>query len=186
MRRNARAAGASAPDGTPPGPTDSRTGLIGRIWALRRWLVLLAGMATAVVGFVPPAHAVGGATCVIGGTITLSAPSMTTGAGTWEISPGLIECNGVVNGYRIWGSGPFSGQGTYSALPPAGGPCLHQTGIGMVDYTFQSGAMVFHRQETQRFVLVGGGAFTTPTVRGTLQLAPPYQGDCLTRPLTRA
>lgn len=143
-------------------------------------------MATAVVGFVPPAHALGAATCVIGGTITLTAPSKTTGIGAWEISPGLIECNGAVNGYRIWGSGPFYGQGTYSALTAAGGPCLHQTGMGMVDYTFQSGAMVFHRQEAQRFVLVGGGEFTTPTLRGTLQLAPPYQGDCLTQPLTRA
>jgi hypothetical protein len=152
---------------------------------LKRLLVLLAVVATPVVGFVPAAHAVGAATCVIGGTMTLTAPSG-TGVGAWEINPGLIDCNGAVNGYRIWGSGPFTGRGTYTTLSPAGGPCRHQIGIGMVDYTFQSGAMVFHKQESQRFVVAGGGEFTTPSLRGTLQLAPPYQGDCLTQPVTKA
>ena len=149
-------------------------------------LVLLAVMATPVVGFVPAAHAVGAAACVIGGTITFTAPSGTTGTGVWDISPGLIECNGALNGYRIFGSAPFTGHGTYSALPPVGGPCLHQAGTGMVDYTIMSGAMIFHMRETQRFVLAGGGEFTTPSLRGTMQLAPPYSGDCLTKPLTRA
>jgi hypothetical protein len=149
-------------------------------------LVLLAVVATPVVGFAPPAHAVGAATCVIGGTMTFMEPRDTPGSGTWEIDPGLIQCNGAVNGFRISGSGPFTGQGTYTTVTPATGGCLHQVGIGLVDYTFQSGAMVFHRQEAQKFVLARGGEFSTPSLRGTLQLAPPYQGDCLTKPLTKA
>jgi hypothetical protein len=149
-------------------------------------LGFLAAVVMPVVGFVPAAHALGAATCVISGTMTFTEPTSTLGSGTWEIGPGLIECNGAVNGYRIWGSAPFAGRGTFTNLSPAGNPCLHQVGTGIVDYTFQSGAMVFHRQESQRFVVAGGGEFTTPSLRGTLQMAPPYQGDCLTKPLTRA
>jgi hypothetical protein len=148
--------------------------------------VLLAAVATAVVGFVPAADAVGAAACVIGGTITFSAPSGSPGAGAWEINPGQIDCNGALNGYRIFGAGPFTGSGTYTALAPAGDPCLHQVGTGTVDYRIESGAMVFHMREAQRFVVAGAGEFATPTLRGTIQLAPPYQGDCVTKPLTRA
>src|SRR5436853_562196 len=62
-----------APEGAPLVPPR----VIGRVRALRRMLVLLAVMATPVVGFVPAAHAVGAAACVIGGTITFTAPSGT-------------------------------------------------------------------------------------------------------------
>ena len=153
---------------------------------MRRALLFLALVATSVFGFVPPAHAVGGAVCVIGGTITFSEPFGTVGPGTWDINPGQIDCDGALNGYRIFGSGPFTGHGTYTGLLPAGGPCLQRAGKGMVDYTFQSGAMMFHKQERQEFLVAGAGKLTTPSIRATLQLAPPYDGDCLTKPVTRA
>jgi len=160
--------------------------VIGRVWALKRAGLFLAVVATSVVGFVPPAHAVGAAACVLGGTITFTEAAASPGTGTWDINPGQIDCQGALNGYRIFGQGPFTGQGTYSAILPAGGSCLHQVGIGMVDYTFSSGAMVFHKQEAQKFIVAGVGELTTPTLRAALQLAPPYEGNCLTKPVTRA
>ena len=37
------------------------------------------------------------------------------------------------------------------------------------------------------YTLVGVGALTTPTLRGTAQVAPPYTGgDCVTKPVTAA
>ena len=154
----------------------------------RRFLLLLSAI-VGTVGFVPPAEALGGAACLITGTITFSAPSATaaTGdSGTWEINPGQINCNGIIKGYRIFGAGPFTGSGTYGALPIAGGPCLQHVGTGMVDYVMRSGAMVWHMQEAQRFVLAAAGEIATPTLRGPAKLAPPYEGDCVTKPVTRA
>lgn len=34
--------------------------------------------------------------------------------------------------------------------------------------------------------MAGTGAFSTPTLRGTFQVTPPYDGDCQTTPLTKA
>jgi len=155
----------------------------------RRLLILLSALVPTLVGFVPPAHALGGAACLISGTITFSRPAATaaTGeSGTWDIGPGLITCNGVIKGYRIYGTGPFTGSGTYAALPVGGGPCLQHVGTGTVDYVMRSGAMVWHMQEAQKFVLAAAGEIATPTVRGPAKLAPPYEGDCVTKPVTRA
>ena len=152
---------------------------------MRRVLLFFGVVATTVLGFVPPAHAVGGAACVLGGTISFTEPFGTTGPGTWEINPGQIDCDGAINGYRIFGSGPFTGHGTYTGILPAGGPCLQRIGKGVVDYMFQSGAMMFHKRESQEFVVAAAGKLTTPSIRATLQLAP-YDGDCLTKPVTRA
>jgi hypothetical protein len=155
----------------------------------RRLLLLLAAVAPSVVWVAPPAGALGAAACVISGTVSFDSPStapLTAGTGVWHIGPAQIHCNGVTNGYRIFGTGPFTGSGTYTALPAAGGSCFHHVGTGMVDYYIRSGAMVFHIQEAKRFLLAGAGEFTTPTLRGTLQLAPPYEGDCVTKPVTRA
>jgi hypothetical protein len=155
----------------------------------RRLLILLCALIPTVVGFVPSAEALGGAACLISGTINFSRPSATaaTGdSGTWTISPGQITCNGVIKGYRIYGSAPFSGSGTYAALPVDGGPCMQHVGTGTVDYVMRSGAMIWHMQESQRFVLAAAGEIATPTLRGPATLAPPYDGDCVTKPVTRA
>ena len=162
--------------------------MLGKVWVLRRrTLLLLAALLSTVVGVAPPAQALGGAACVITGTIQFEAPTAATaGIGVWHIGPGQIECNGITNGYRIFGTGPFTGSGTYTGLPVGSGSCLHHIGTGTVDYVIRSGAMVFRMRETKRFLLAGAGEFTTPTLRGSLQLAPPYEGDCLTKPVTRA
>ena len=153
----------------------------------RRLLILLSAIVPTVVGFVPPAHALGGAACLISGTISFAKPAgaQATG-GTWAIGPGLITCNGVIKGYRIFGSGPFTGSGTYDALPVDGGPCLQHVGTGSVDYIMRSGAMVWHMQEAQKYVLAGAGELATPTLRGPANLAPPFEGDCVTKPVTKA
>jgi hypothetical protein len=161
----------------------------------RRILFLFAVVVPAVAGLVPVggrvpvADALGGAVCTIGGLMTFSPPGAggsPADAGVWRIGPGQIECDGALNGYRIFGTGPFEGSGTYTAVPAAGGPCLHHVGTGTVDYYIRSGAMIFHRHETHQFVLLGAGEFRTPTLRGTVQLVPPYDGNCLTKPVTRA
>lgn len=156
----------------------------------RRLLILLSAIVpTVVVGFVPPAQALGGAACLITGTITFSQPSGTaaTGdSGTWDIAPGQITCNGIIKGYRIHGSAPYTGSGSYESLPVGRGPCLQHVGTGMVDYVMRSAAMVWHMQEAQRFVLAAAGELATPTLRGPAKLAPPYEGDCVTKPVTRA
>jgi hypothetical protein len=154
----------------------------------RRLLILLSAIVPALVGFVPPAHSLGGAVCLISGTIAFDespATAATGDAGVWTIGPGQISCDGVIKGYRIFGSGPFTGSGTYT-LPVAGGACLQHVGTGMVDYIMRSGAMVWHMREEQRFLLAGAGEIATPTLRGPAKLAPPYEGDCVTKPVTRA
>ena len=163
--------------------------MIGRVCSLRhRILLLLTAIVASTVGFVPTADAWGTAACLITGTISFESPSATAAtakSGVWTIGPGQIECNGATAGYRIFGTGPFTGSGTYTALPD-GGACFHHVGTGTVDYEIRSGAMIFHIQEAKRFLLAGAGEFTTPTLRGSLQLAPPFEGDCLTTPVTRA
>jgi hypothetical protein len=158
----------------------------------RRILLLGLVVATSVVGFVPAASGLGGAVCVIGGTMTFKPPA--AGAppdtpGTWNIGPAQIECNGAINGYHIWGTGPFTGAGTYTSLPVAGSACghlVHHVGIGNVDYLMRSAAMIYRVRESKRFVIAGAGEFSTPSLRGAIQLLPPYDGDCLTKPITRA
>lgn len=145
-------------------------------------------MVPTVVGLVPapPAQALGAAACLISGTITFERPSAAAAAGTWNLGPGQITCNGIVKGYRIYGSGPFTGSGTYEALPVDGGACLQIVGTGKVDYVMRSGAMVWRMREAQRFLLAGAGEIATPTLRGPAKLAPPYEGNCVTQPVTRA
>lgn len=154
---------------------------------VRRLVLLLSAIVVAFVGFVPaPAQALGAAACVISGTITFEGPSATAATGEWNLAPGQITCNGIIKGYRIFGSGPFTGSGTYEALPVTGAACLQLVGTGEVDYIMRSGAMVWHMREAQRFLLAGAGEIATPTLRGPAKLAPPYEGDCVTEPVTRA
>jgi hypothetical protein len=149
-------------------------------------------MATSVAGFVPPAGALGGAVCVISGTIAFAPPAADAAIdspGTWEVGPAQIQCNGVINGYRISGTGPFTGSGTYTGPPGPGSSCghvVHLVGMGQVDYVMRSAAMIYRVRESKRFLLAGAGEFSTPSLRGAIQLSPPYDGDCVSKPITRA
>ena len=158
----------------------------------RRILLLIAVMAMSVVGFVPAAQGLGGAACLISGTITFTPPAAGASAespGAWEIGPAQIQCNGIINGYRMWGTGFFTGSGTYTSPPAAGNACghlVHLVGTGNVDYLMRSAAMIFRVRESKQFILAGAGEFSTPSLRGAMQLLPPYDGDCATKPITRA
>jgi hypothetical protein len=154
---------------------------------MKRSMAVLSGLVlSALVVPAPPADAVGGALCTISGTISFAPPSDVSGQGAWTIGPAAINCEGAVNGYHFLGQGPFEGSGSYTGLPAGGGSCLNQVGTGTVDYTVQTAAMDHHIRESQRFTLAGAGEFTTPSLRGTLALMPPYDGDCVTKPVTRA
>jgi hypothetical protein len=152
----------------------------------RRVLTLLPVVLSPFVASVPTAGAVGAAVCNISGTITFAPPAVGSADGQWRIGPGAISCQGALNGYHFYGQGPFTGSGSYTGLPGAGGACVPQMGTGMVDYIMRTGAMVHHIQEKKRFTLAGAGEFVTPSLRGGLVLAPPFSGDCVTTPLTQA
>jgi len=149
------------------------------------WAWALASLPLA--GFVPAADATGAAACTITGTITfIHSPDDNT-QGVWTIDPGIIDCRGLFNGYdRIVGPGRFTGTGSYTALPGGTGTCLRNVGSGTVDYTFPTAASDVHLVERQDYTLAGVGAFTTPTLRGAFQVTPPYDGDCVTKPITKA
>jgi hypothetical protein len=152
----------------------------------RRVLLLVTAVTSSVVGFVPTAEAIGGAVCTISGTITFSPPPSGSAEGLWRIGPAAISCQGALNGYHFYGQGPFGGSGSYTGLPAGGGDCLHHVGTGTVDYIMRTGAMVHHIRESKQFTLAGAGKFATPSLKGSLALAPPFAGDCVTKPVTQA
>jgi hypothetical protein len=150
-----------------------------------RWAVGLVVLA--LVGWVPPAAATGTAVCSISGTITFSHSELTSTDGTWAIGPAVINCHGPYNGYeRIIGPGQFSGAGTYQAFPGGTGTCLHSIGSGTVRYGFPTTAYDIRLVEPHSYTLAGAGAFSTPSLKGTFQVTPPYDGDCVTKPVTTA
>ena len=144
-------------------------------------------MVLALVGSVPPAVATGTAVCTISGTITFSHSELTTTEGFWTIGPAVINCQGPYNGYeRITGPGQFAGAGSYTAFPYGSGTCLHSIGKGTVEYGFPTTAYDIRLVEPQNYTLAGAGTFTTPSLKGTFEVAPPYDGDCVTKPVTSA
>lgn len=149
------------------------------------WAMALATLP--VMGFVPAAEATGAAACTISGTITFQHSSDTTAEGAWTIAPAVISCHGLFNGYeRIVGPGRFSGRGSYTALPGGRGTCLRNVGTGTVDYSFPTTASVVHLVEPNDYTLTGVGTLNSPSLKGTFQVTPPYEGDCVTKPITRA
>jgi len=153
---------------------------------VKRLLACWALVVLPLVGFAAPAGAAGGGVCRISGRIVFSPKTDSDGA--WSIQDGVIDCQGLLAGgkNRILGPGQFKGSGTYGALAPAGGACMHQTGMGTVDYRIPTSGGFLSITEPNSYAMVGAGSFTTPTLRGTLQVAPPYNGDCVTKPVTSA
>jgi hypothetical protein len=152
---------------------------------VKRIIGVLTLVVLPLLGFAPPAHAVGYGACTIVGTITF-APKTAT-AGTWTIGPATLDCQGVIGKRgRIIGRGPFRGSGTYTALPPGDAACLRQSGTGKVEYVIPTFNGRIAVSEGQSHTLAGAGLFQTESLHGTFQLPPPYDGDCLTKPVTRA
>jgi hypothetical protein len=152
---------------------------------VKRFCVCWTLVVLSLLEFAPAAGAVGLGFCRISGTMVFS--SRTAGEGRWSIEDGIIDCQGVIAARRrILGQGPFKGSGSYRALPDGGGACLHQAGSGTVDYTIPTSGGDILISEPDAYTLVGAGSFTTPTLRGTFQLPPPYDGDCVTKPVTSA
>jgi hypothetical protein len=155
---------------------------------VKRLIALAAGLALApLVGLVPQAGAIGGGTCTISGTIAFEPPTGPYLRGIWHIRPGAIDCKGVYKGPDYFtGQGPFTGTGTYTVLPSGTGTCLHQVGEGDVDYTLPTNGGSYHLMEKSEFVLAGAGKFSTRSLTGSFVIPPPYEGDCITTPVTRA
>lgn len=156
---------------------------------MKRPIVLVLGLLFLPFAAVAPAaDATGAGACTITGNINFSAASLTATDGKWSIEPAVISCQGLYNGYeRILGPGTFTGSGTYTAVPGPGGSCLHQVGAGTADFTVLTSKYDVHLVERQAYALVGSaGKFDTDSLHGTFEVLPPFEGDCLTKPLTRA
>lgn len=155
---------------------------------MKRSVAVVMGLLLVPLAAVTPAaEATGGGACTITGTIVFSHPPLESAHGVWTIEPAVITCQGLYNGYeRFTGPGKFAGTGSYTALPTRSGTCLHHLGSGTVDYTFATSGADIHLVEPQSYALAGAGAFTTPSLRGTFQVSPPYDGDCVTKPVVRA
>ena len=154
---------------------------------MNRFLACWAMVLLTVVEFAPGAGAYGGGVCRITGRIVFSPRS--AGEGGWSIEDGVIDCAGVLSGgnKRILGPGQFQGSGSYSsALPAAGGACPAQAGSGTVEYRIPTSGGYLVVNEPDSYTLVGVGSFATPTLHGTFEVAPPYDGDCVSKPMTGA
>ncbi|HEV8626281.1 MAG TPA: hypothetical protein VG034_17665 [Acidimicrobiia bacterium] len=154
---------------------------------MHRSIAVLAGLALAIfLGPAPAAEAFGAGACTIGGTITFTPSGQTPGQGTWDISPGVIQCRGQFNTYEyMLRHGSFSGSGTYTSLPSTEGTCLKELGTGTVDYWIPTDKQDIHTVEPYAFLLAGAGAFTTPTLRGVFQVTT-FDHNCVTGPGTKA
>lgn len=151
---------------------------------MKRFVAALGLVVLPLFGFTPPADAVGYGACTISGTITFS--SQTQSAGEWNIPAAVIDCQGLVAARRrIIGPGPFRGSGTFRALLPADGGCLRQTGTGTVEYKIPTSGGGILVSEAVSHTVAGVGVISTPTLRGPFELPPPYDGDCVSKPVGR-
>jgi hypothetical protein len=153
----------------------------------RLFALLLILVALPLVGPAPSANALAAGVCTITGTINFDPSLAPYSPGAWSIGPAAISCQGLSKGpERFVGQGPFVGSGSYSVLPTGTGGCLHHVGMGTVEYTVPSTGYPLRVKEAHQFVLAGAGSFTTPSLRGSFQETPPFEGDCVTTPVTRA
>jgi len=152
---------------------------------VRRFVAVLAVVALPVLGFSSTAGAIEEGACTISGTISFSSQAPSTGV--WTIGPAVIDCQGIVAARRlITGRGPFRGSGSFAALAPGDSGCLRQAGSGTLEYKIPTTAGDIVITEPENHTLAGIGSFNTPRLHGSFQVAPPYEGDCLTKPISRA
>jgi hypothetical protein len=71
-------------------------------------------------------------------------------------------------------------------LAPGDAACFRQSGTGNVEYEIPTFTGVIKVSETANHTLAGAGVLDTPTLHGAFQILPPYEGDCVMKPLTRA
>jgi hypothetical protein len=152
---------------------------------LKRFLAGCGLVMLAFAGWTPPAGAIGGGACRITGHIAFSPRG--DSAGDWRIDDGVIDCQGLLSGgkTRILGAGPFAGSGNYSALG-GGGACLHQAGTGTFEYRVPTSGGVIYFSEPGTYTVAAVGALSSTTLRGAFELVPPFNGDCVTKPVTSA
>src|SRR5258705_2456753 len=158
---------------------------VGR-FAVKRFLACWCLLLLPIVEFARSAGAVGLGFCRISGPIAFSP--RTAIEGQWSIEKAVIDCQGLLAGgrRRFLGPGPFKGSGSYSALPAAGGACLHQAGSGTVEYSFPTSGGYLVISEPGAYTLAGARPLTPPTLRRTFGLAPPDDGDSRTKPAANA
>jgi hypothetical protein len=159
-------------------------GTVGEI-GVKRFVAALVTVVLPVLGFTSTAGAIEEGACTISGTITFSADK--PGTGVWAIGPAVIDCQGIVAARRlITGRGPFRGAGSFAALAAGDSGCLRQAGTGTLEYKIPTTAGDIVISEPENHTLAGIGSFNTPRLHGSFVVAPPYEGDCVTKPISRA
>ncbi len=105
--------------------------------------------------------------------------SATPSQGTVSHS-GSITCIGSIHGHEITGPGRLEESGTYS------GSCAEGTGEGNLTLTLPTTEGQKTLEFTDTIEWTGTfGRFQSEVLSGTFQFVP-TQGDCVTRPVTRA
>ena len=153
---------------------------------MRRSVAVLVGLVLgSLVGFVPPAGAMGVGVCSISGSIVFAPAVEAADHGGWDLSDAVIECHGAFRAPREFmvRQGPFSGSGSYK-VQSIGGHCLRELGTGTADYWIHTDEQDVHLKEPFDFHSGGVGTFTTPTLRGVFEIA--QSGACLSDPITKA
>ena len=151
-------------------------------------------LALALVGFgaVPEAEAAEGATCEVTFVILLD-PGFTMQGSTGRHhseAPGVLECEGVVNGSPITGAGTLTDDGPYGTEDPDS--CMsgsEGSGLDHITLPTKDGPQVVDSQYTYTAAKPSNGSpfkgqFTGSRFTGTFEFRP-LQGDCVSSPITK-
>jgi len=163
-------------------------------WARSTGHRLFLTLALVVVGFggLQEAEAAEGATCSVTFVIVLDPGfSMQGSTGTHRSeAPGVLECDGMVNGSSITGAGTIADDGPYGTDDPDS--CMtgsEGTGVDHITLPTEAGSQVIDSQFTYTAAKPSNGSplrgqFTGSRFTGTFELRP-LEGDCVSKPITK-
>ncbi|MGH9009020.1 MAG: hypothetical protein ACRDYF_04135 [Acidimicrobiia bacterium] len=161
----------------------------------RRSFFVVAGVVVALLGVgggMQPASGVEGAKCTWTFVIVLDPGFSIEGStGThYSEKPGVLQCDGAVNGRPITGAGTVSDEGPYGTEDPDS--CMtgsEGTGTDRITVPTAEGQqeIVSEFSYTAAKMSNGGpfrGEFKGTRLDGTIELTV-LEGDCVTKPITR-
>ena len=155
---------------------------------------LFLALALAVVGLggVDEAEAAEGATCTVTFVILLD-PGFTMQGSTGRHhseAPGVLNCEGAVNGSPITGAGTLTDDGPYGTDDPDS--CMsgsEGSGLDHITLPTEAGPQVVDSQYTYTAAKLSNGSpfqgqFTGSRFTGTFEFRP-LEGDCVSSPITK-
>jgi hypothetical protein len=162
---------------------------------VRRSFFVVASVVVALLGFgggVPPADGAEGATCSVTFVILLDPgfPMEPSTGEHYSDGPGVLNCEGAVNGRPITGAGTIHDSGPYGTQDPDS--CMsgsEGSGVDHIVLPTADGPVTIDSQYTYTAAKPenGGpfnGQFTGSRFTGTFEFTP-LEGDCVTKPVTK-